>query len=172
MLERFFPDIIVDRVQDIDLELMKEKNIKAFLIDIDNTLVPQFMKESDKSTEEWLEKVRQAGFKVCIVSNASKRRVMRFCERLNVPAVYRASKPAGRAFRKALKLLGVRREEAAVVGDQIFTDVYGGNRAGMLTILVRPLDRREFFFVRFKRFPERFVLKSYQRHKDPGSRSK
>lgn len=167
MIERFFPDLIVDRVQDIDEDILRKNSVKGLILDIDNTLVPQHMKEADENAVKWIQHVKQSGFKVCIVSNASKKRVVKFNEKLKVYAVYRASKPGSKALLKAASYMGVRPEETAMVGDQIFTDVYGGNRLNMFTILVKPIDRKkEFFFVKLKRFPEKLVFKRLQNMKD------
>lgn len=163
MMEKFFPDLMVDKVQDIDLEVLMKKNIKGLLLDIDNTLVPQRMKEADENAVKWIEKVKSAGFKVCIVSNASKKRVIKFNERLKLYAIHRASKPGTRSFKKALRLLNIGPGEAAVVGDQVFTDVYGGNRLNMFTILVKPLHHWEPFYIKIKRLPEKIILAYYKR---------
>ncbi|HHY23877.1 MAG TPA: YqeG family HAD IIIA-type phosphatase [Clostridiaceae bacterium] len=161
MVEKFFPNEIVDKVQDIDLNRLTNKGIKGLILDIDNTLVPSFMKEANNDALDWIEKVKNRGFKLCIVSNATKRRVDKFNKKIKLEAIYRASKPISRSFRKALKLLGLRACETATVGDQIFTDVYGGNRLGIHTILVKPINKKESLFVRLKRFPERYILKRY-----------
>ncbi len=166
MIERFFPDLIVDRVQDIDTDMLRVNSVKGLILDIDNTLVPQHMKEADKNAVKWVEHIKQCGFKVCIVSNASRKRVVRFNEKLKVYAVHRASKPGTKALLKAVRHMGIKPEETAMVGDQIFTDVYGGNRLNMFTILVKPIDRREFFFVKLKRLPEKLVHRRLQNMKD------
>ena len=165
MLEKFYPSLSVERIQDINLDTLKNNKIKGLILDIDNTLVPQHMKEADEKAVNWIEAVKQAGLKVCIVSNASHKRVIKFNERLKIFAIHRASKPGTKAFMKAIRLMDIKTAEAAVVGDQIFTDVYGGNRAGMFTILVKPIDKREALFVRMKRLPEKLVLRGYKRRK-------
>ena len=78
MVEKFFPNEIVDKVQDIDLNRLTNKGIKGLILDIDNTLVPSFMKEANNDALDWIEKVKNRGFKLCIVSNATKRRVDKF----------------------------------------------------------------------------------------------
>lgn len=166
MFERFYPDLKVDRVQDIDFNLLRSKRIKGVLLDIDNTLVPMHMKEADDNAVEWIEKLKAGGFKVCIVSNASNKRVIKFNERLKVFAFHRASKPGSRIFLKALRLMNIRPEEAAMVGDQIFTDIWGGNRLNMYTILVKPIDEKEAFWIRAKRLPEKLVLTSLSKISD------
>lgn len=165
-MEIFFPKTIIEKVQDIDLDKLKHKGIKGLILDIDNTLVPPFMKEADKNALNWIDKVKDNGFKLCIVSNATKRRVNRFNENIGLEAIYRASKPVGRAFRKALKLLNLKACEAAVVGDQIFTDIYGGNRLGIYTILVRSINKKESIFVKLKRYPEKYILRKYSEKKN------
>lgn len=164
MLEKFFPDLIIDKVQDIDMETLIKKNIKGLVLDIDNTLVPTHVKEANEGVVKWIQKVKSAGLKVCIVSNASKKRVIKFNEKLRVFAIHRASKPGSKAFVKAAKLMNIQNNEVAVIGDQVFTDIYGGNRVNMFTILVKPLDRKEFFFVRLKRKPEKMILERYKRN--------
>ena len=163
MLEKFYPRLIVETVQDIELDLLAKKNIKGLILDIDNTLVPGHMKEADDNAVQWMERVKGSGFKVCIVSNASKKRVIKFNERLKVFAIHRASKPGTRAFRKAIRFMEISPEETAVVGDQIFTDVFGGNRLGAFTILVKPIDEREFIFTKLKRIAEKYVLAKYRK---------
>lgn len=163
MYERFYPDLWVDSVQNIDLEVLRRNSIKGLILDIDNTLVPQHMKEADERAVQWMERVRKEGFKTCIVSNASKKRVIKFNERLKVHAIHRASKPGKRSLMKAARLLELKPEEIAMVGDQIFTDVIGGKRSGMYTVLVKPIDKREGLFIRLKRFPEKYILAQYRK---------
>ena len=94
MLERFFPDTIVERVQDIDLEDLKKKGIKGLILDIDNTLVAQFTKDASEDAKSWIQKVKDMGFLTCILSNASEKRVERFNMDLGIPAIHRAYKPS------------------------------------------------------------------------------
>ena len=140
MIERFYPKLIVEKVQSINLDMLAKKGIKGLILDIDNTLVPSFIKEADEKTLKWIENVKNKGFKVCIVSNATKKRVELFNEKLGLQAIYRASKPGMRSFKKALSMLGLKASETVVIGDQIFTDVYGGNRLGMLDPLGSSLE--------------------------------
>ncbi|HEX3028762.1 MAG TPA: YqeG family HAD IIIA-type phosphatase [Clostridia bacterium] len=163
MVEIFYPEITVDRVQNINLEQLIGMKVKGLILDIDNTLVPPSMKDADENAVKWIEKVRKAGLKTCIVSNASKKRVIKFNERLKIYAIHRASKPGTKAFMKATRLMGIEPGEAVVIGDQIFTDVYGGNKAGMHTILVKPIVNKEYFFIRAKRVMERYILKKYEK---------
>lgn len=161
MFERYFPKLMLDKVQDIDLELLKNKGIKGLLLDIDNTLVPHG-KEADDKAVAWIERLKASGFKVCIVSNASKKRVIKFNERLKVTAFHRASKPGTKTFKKAMASMQLEPRETAMVGDQLFTDVYGGNKLSMFTILVKPIDKNEILFIKFKRLFEKYILSKYR----------
>ena len=161
MFEKFYPNVILDKVQDISMEKLDKNNIKGLILDIDNTLVPEHMKEADENAVKWIERIKAADFKLCIVSNASKKRVIKFNERLQLYAIHRASKPGTRAFEKAGRLMDFKNENIAVVGDQVFTDIYGGNRVNMFTILVTPIHKKENLFVMLKRLPEKLVLRSY-----------
>ncbi|MCX7710912.1 MAG: YqeG family HAD IIIA-type phosphatase [Clostridia bacterium] len=161
MLEKYFPKLLLDKVQDIDLEQLKKRGIKGLLLDIDNTLVPHG-KEADDKAVAWIEKVKASGLKVCIVSNASKKRVIKFNERLKIFAFHRASKPGTKTFLKAIRLMNLKPDETAMVGDQLFTDVYGGNKLNMFTILVKPIDTNEILFIKFKRIFEKYILSKYK----------
>jgi HAD superfamily phosphatase (TIGR01668 family) len=161
MIEKFYPSLAVDSIRDINTELLDKNNIKGLILDIDNTLVPNHVADADDRAVQWVGEMKAAGFKLCIVSNASKKRVVRFNDRLKLYAVHRAVKPGTRAFEKAARMMDFKNKNIAVVGDQIFTDVYGGNRVGMFTILVTPIDRREGTLVQFKRIFEKKVLKRY-----------
>ena len=163
MVEKFYPNVILDKVQDISVEKLEKNNIKGLILDIDNTLVPEHMKEADENAVKWIERIKAANFKVCIVSNASKKRVIKFNERLQLYAIHRASKPGTKAFEKAARLMDLKNENIAVVGDQIFTDIYGGNRVNMFTILVSPIHKRESVFIMLKRLPEKLVLSSFKK---------
>lgn len=159
---RFYPSVIVGGIGEITVELLEKHGIRGLILDIDNTLAPNHAAEADDKTVKWIEDLMSAGYKMCIVSNARRRRVERFNDKMKLPAVYNAMKPKMAAFVKAVRLLGLENKHIAVVGDQVFTDIYGGNRAGMFTILVNPLDTREGIFIRFKRIFERRILKQYE----------
>lgn len=162
MIEMFYPSIAVDSINNISSDLLKKHNIKGLILDIDNTLVPNHLADADDNAVKWIESMKAAGFKICIVSNASHKRVIRFNNKLKLYAVHRALKPGTRSFKKAAGILDFEYRSIAVVGDQIFTDIYGGNRLGMFTILVKPIDPHEGNIVRLKRIFEKHILKKYQ----------
>ncbi|HEX2926378.1 MAG TPA: YqeG family HAD IIIA-type phosphatase [Ruminiclostridium sp.] len=163
MIEKYYPDLYYENIRKIDVEMLKDKGIEGILLDIDNTLVPMHSKDADENAISWVTGLKRNGFKVCILSNASEKRVARFNREISVDAIHRAYKPAGKAFLKAASKLGLEPEKVAVVGDQIFTDIYGGNKANMLTILVKPIDKKEILYVRLKRHLEKVILGSFSR---------
>lgn len=163
MLRMLCPNVYLESIYELDLEKLKKKGIKGIITDLDNTLISWGEEAIYPSLDEWFEKLKEEGFKICLVSNNSLGRVSLFSERFDIPAVPKAAKPRRRPFRQALKHLEMEPAEAAVLGDQVFTDVLGGNRMGLFTILVIPVSSREFFGTRIVRQAERFVLKSLKK---------
>ncbi|MBE3579610.1 MAG: YqeG family HAD IIIA-type phosphatase [Caldanaerobacter subterraneus] len=159
MYEKLIPDMIVGSVHKIDLNLLKKKGITSLVLDIDNTLLPKKAKFLDKDTVEWLERAKNEGFKICLVSNNTKKRVNELKEKTGIPGIAWAIKPRKGAFKKALKLLGAKPHETALIGDQIFTDILGGKRAGLYTILVKPLSDEELAWTKIMRRAEKIILK-------------
>ncbi|MHB1458487.1 MAG: YqeG family HAD IIIA-type phosphatase [Armatimonadota bacterium] len=163
-LQKFCPNEFIDSVQEIDIVNLRSKGITALLIDLDNTLVPWQGYDIPNQIIEWIRKVSADGMKVCLVSNTrTSGRLERISSILNVEFSVKAMKPRRAGFLEALRLLDVNPNEAAVVGDQIFTDVFGGNRLGIYTILVRPMYRREFFGTKISRFFEFFLMKTFRK---------
>ncbi len=158
MLKHLCPRQSADDIYHINLEYLKEQGICGIIIDLDNTLVPWNDSKLFPEVLEWIGEVKKRGFKVCIVSNNHSKRGEELAKALDVPAVWRAVKPRRGAFRKALKIMDLKEFKVAVIGDQVFTDMLGGNRLGMHTILVRPIDRKEFVLTRFVRHLERLIL--------------
>ncbi len=155
----FYPDMYVSSLNNIDIDKLKQQGIKAIFFDLDNTLVPWGSDELADETAEWFVKLRDAGFKTCIVSNNSEDRVSRLCRRLGIPGIHKAAKPRRKAFRQALQALNVAPHEAAMVGDQVFTDVLGANRLGLYSVLVVPMSKHEFIGTRINRRLEKLVLR-------------
>ncbi|MEN3203644.1 MAG: YqeG family HAD IIIA-type phosphatase [Atribacterota bacterium] len=154
----FLPHLFVSALEDIDLVKLRNRGIRGLIVDLDNTLVAWDTYDLPERIARWIEKAKEQGFAICIVSNALERRVAYFSRLLAIPGISKAQKPRRGAFRVALEILGLKRNEVAVIGDQVFTDVFGGNRLGLYTILVRPLSEREFFTTRLGRFFERLIL--------------
>ena len=164
MLNNLKPDQYYQDIFAIDLNLLQNEGIKGLICDIDNTIVPWSKDLLVKEVADWFAEIKEHGFKICLVSNGIDKRVNYFSEELSLPAVGQAVKPAKRAFRLAQKILKLKKEEIAVVGDQIFTDVFGGNRMGFRTILVDPMSDKEFFTTKVMRSLEKLVFKRRGNH--------
>lgn len=158
-----YPDIYVNSILDIPLPALEQLGIKAFILDLDNTLTEWNSNEVREEIIDWFVRIKAAGFKACILSNNGEQRVITVAQILDIPYIFRARKPSRRAFYKAIELMQVQPAETAVIGDQIFTDVLGGNRAGLFTILVVPIARREFAGTKISRLFEYFVLRKLKR---------
>jgi len=163
MLELLLPDEYIASVFDIDLEGLKKRGIDGLIIDIDNTLVRWGAKTADRRVIEWFARLEELGFRACLLSNNTKDRVVKFTENIRIPAVYRAGKPGKRAFRKAMAAMGKPPSTTAVIGDQIFTDIFGGKRLGLYSVLVMPIDKREFVTTRLVRKIEGKLLDKLSR---------
>ena len=159
MKKLLMPDLYYESVFFIDNKELKRRGIEGIIIDIDNTLVPWDVKEADTKVISFINDLLQQGFKVCIISNNTKKRVNKFNEVLDLPSIHRAGKPKLTPYLKAMKLLNTNTHNTAVIGDQLFTDVLGGNRLGLFTILVTPVSEKEFIWTRIVRKLERIVLK-------------
>jgi HAD superfamily phosphatase (TIGR01668 family) len=143
MFKRLLPDQIVNTVFDIDLDELKTQGVRGIITDLDNTLVGAKTPLATPELVGWLDLVKERGFQVVILSNNNETRVGKFAVPLGIPYIPAARKPGGAAFRRALKLMELPSGQAVVVGDQMLTDVLGGRRAGLHTILVTPIAPRE-----------------------------
>lgn len=157
-LERFVPDCRVSAFDDIDPVLLKNQGFKGIIADLDNTLVAAETGMATPELVQWLERLKKDGFQVIIVSNNCRRRVAQVAGELNIPYISRARKPARRAFRQALGQLRLKPDETVMVGDQLLTDIYGGNRLGLYTILVKPISPAEKWSTRMNRWLEKWIV--------------
>ncbi len=160
-LKKLYPDLYLDSIYDIEFEELKKEGIEGLITDLDNTLVAWNEEEIDKRLGYWFEEAKKHNFEICLVSNNSSSRVFNFARKVNIHAIPKAKKPSRRAFRKALRLMELSPSQVAVIGDQMFTDVLGGNRVGLFTILIRPIAEREFIGTKFMRKIEKHFLKRY-----------
>ncbi len=158
MLRMFCPDQVVASVLDVDLDHLMKKGITALVLDMDNTLLRWDSDEVSAEMKAWVAQARRRGFQLCITSNGLRSRVDHISSYLQVPAIHKAVKPTKRPFRRALAILGTLPQQTAVIGDQIFTDILGGNRMSLHTILINPLGEKELGTTRMMRRMERRVL--------------
>jgi HAD superfamily phosphatase (TIGR01668 family) len=149
LLNKLLPRLQVKTIYDIDLNALWEQGIRGIITDLDNTLVGAKAPLATPELVDWLKVVAQLGFQVVIVSNNNRIRVTKFAEPLSLPFIFRAKKPTSAAFRKAIHLMKLQPDQTVVIGDQMMTDVLGGNRMGLYTVLVLPIERRdEGFFTK------------------------
>jgi len=152
LLERFVPNEAVERLSQVSLGGLRAQGVKAILLDLDNTITPWRSLDVPEDMAAWVEEAKR-DFRVCIVSNTSKmKRLGILKERLGIEGVGFASKPWG--LRRVVREMGLTPSETVVVGDQLITDVAGGNRIGAHTILVKPVSRDEFLGTKFVRAAE------------------
>ena len=156
-----YPDAYLKNVKEITLDFLNKNNIKGLILDIDNTLIDYDKKLLD-GVKEWCENLKSRNIKLCMVSNTNKiKKVEKVAKVLGLEYICFSNKPFKQAFYNGQKLLKLETNQIAVVGDQIFTDVLGGNRVGMFTILTQPIDERDIIITRIKRPFEKIVMKSY-----------
>lgn len=159
-MKLLLPNEILPQVTDVDLERLNENGIRGLLFDLDNTLVGYDSEELAAEFITWIKKVKQNGFKVCLVSNGKPRRVRRFAKIMGMPAIIRAFKPKRSPFWRALQILDLKPHQVVMIGDQLFTDVLGANRIGIYTILITPLSEKELKTTRVvRKLEQRMLLK-------------
>ncbi len=158
--KKFIPDLSCKSIMDIPLNVFQENGIKGILFDLDNTITEWHQNEVSPEASNWLKSLTEEGYQVCIVSNNKKQRVAAVAEKLGLPYLCDAAKPAKHSYFKAAKLMNLPCENMAMVGDQILTDVLGGNRSGLFTIFVEYINPQEHWgTVHLIRPLERLVMK-------------
>lgn len=135
----FVPDIIADSLLQITPELLHSKGIQFLMLDFDNTIVPYTTNDPTEAMEQWLQRMVQSDIGICVVSNSKRDRVVKFCNARNIPCITHSKKPFPRGIRQCREAFGFDMKHAALAGDQIYTDVLGGNCAGACSILVTPI---------------------------------
>ncbi|WP_335869285.1 YqeG family HAD IIIA-type phosphatase [Bacillus sp. 2205SS5-2] len=163
MLKSFLPNKLVKDIFQISPSELKEQGIKAVITDLDNTLVEWDRPNATPKLIQWFKSLEDAGILVTIVSNNNEVRVKSFSDPLELPFIYKARKPMGKAFLRAIKDMKVEKENTVVVGDQLLTDVLGGNRNGFYTILVVPVAQTDGFVTKFNRRVERRIMSWFKR---------
>ncbi len=163
MLRRFLPKDYKPTVFEIPFDRLYEQGYRGLIFDIDNTLSPNNIPEPTEEIINLMNRLKVLGYKICLLSNNHEGRVELFNKKLNLFTVPNANKPGLSGMEKALKLMETAVTETVLVGDQIFTDMWCGNRIGMHTILVEPLSVTEEILIRLKRFLEKPVMAKYKR---------
>lgn len=164
VLRWFCPDMQVPHICQVPLEQLRAQGIRVLFVDLDNTLIEWGSGRLGDGVAEWLARAKQMGFQVVIVSNAGRqKRVARIANELGIVGFAGAWKPRRFVFRRYLALTGVAPAHAAMIGDQLLTDIWGAKRAGIFAILVEPLTPRRFITGRLQRPLERLLLRLIQR---------
>ena len=136
----FLPKIITPKLTDLGPELLRSRNIRLLMLDFDNTIVPYTTSVPTPEMVAWLEKMNNLeDIQLCVVSNSHKDRVPTFCRERGLSCITYARKPSGKGIRECLRKFDIPASQAALVGDQIYTDVLGANCAGAVSILVTPI---------------------------------
>lgn len=159
MYQLLCPGLFVDSVHDIQLESLRSRNIQGLILDLDNTILIWDKSEFEPEIITWLNNLHSQGFQVVLVSNNHRSRVEKMAGILQIPFIHRALKPTKNGFYQAMKIMDLPAEQIAVVGDQLFTDILGGNRMGFFTILVKSLSPKEFIGTRLTRQFEKIAVR-------------
>ncbi len=170
MLEKFYPRKRAESSYVIPYEALYEKGIRGVIFDIDNTLVPHGA-PADERALSLFARIHGAGLKTCLLSNNKELRVKPFARQVDSCYIFKAGKPSRKSYEKAMEMMGTDRHSTIFVGDQLFTDIWGANRAGIYSILVSPINPREEIQIVLKRYPEKLILYFYERRFGTGARS-
>jgi HAD superfamily phosphatase (TIGR01668 family) len=162
MLKQFYPASRKESTYEIPFEELYRQGIRGVIFDVDNTLVPHDA-PADTRAKELFKRLREIGLESCLASNNKEPRVKKFAQAVGTKYIYKAGKPKRRGYKEAMKQMGTRAENTVFVGDQIFTDIWGANRAGITSILVKPINPKEEIQIVIKRVPEKLVLYFYER---------
>ena len=142
----FLPKIITDKLTDITPELLRERKIRLLMLDFDNTIVPYTTTTPTEEMESWLKAMNELpDIQLCIVSNSRNDRVPKFCRERSLSVITHAKKPFTKGINECLAKYGIPASEAALVGDQIYTDTLGANGADVMPILVKAIDNHNFW---------------------------
>lgn len=158
-MDIYIPDIYQKSIHAINYDLLYSRGIRCLLIDLDNTIVPVTMKETNKKTKELFDSLKSKGFKIIIFSNSNKSRLKPFKEELDVDCWSSVHKPLSGKYKKVMQMYGFQESQIACIGDQLLTDIKGGNKMGLTTILVNPVGVKEPFTTRINRHFEKEILR-------------
>ncbi len=156
------PNIKLERITDITPEFLTKYNLNSLILDVDNTLSTHHGDILTDGLEAWLALMKENGIKLMVLSNSKEKRVKPFAEKINLPFISLGLKPLPFGYIRALRAMGSKRKNTAIVGDQIFTDVLGGSIVGVKKILLTPILLETTAGFRLKRKIEGFVFKIYK----------
>ena len=164
LFKRFYPDMRLNSVYEVDFDRLYKKGIRGLIFDIDNTLVPHGA-DADERIEKLFGELKKMGFKTFLLSNNKLERVKRFNANIRSLYIYKAGKPNAVNYIKAMRIMGTGKENTVFIGDQLFTDIWGAKKAGISTILLNPIDKKEEIQIVLKRYLEKIVLNTYEKER-------
>lgn len=165
MFQKFYPSEYYDSTYQIPFEQYYKEGYRGVLFDIDNTLVPHG-KPADERAKTLICQLKEMGYQVCVMSNNKEIRVKDFCEAVGAEHyIFKANKPSVKSYVSGMKRMGTTKETTLFVGDQLFTDIYGANRVGIRSLLVKPIHPKEEIQIVLKRYLEKIVLRQYKKRK-------
>lgn len=164
MLKVFYPYEYVDSVFAIDYEKLYDKGYRGIIFDIDNTLVPHG-KDSTPEVDRLFRDIHKIGFQTLLLSNNDEPRIQRFLKNIDSLYICDADKPKAAGYLHSVEMMGIRKEEAVYIGDQIFTDIYGANRSGIDNILVKYIRKPGETKIGIRRHLEQVILYFYCHNK-------
>lgn len=163
MLEFLYPKEYLSSVFEITADKLKNLGLDTIIFDIDNTLVPYWIKVPDEKLKAYFKSLTDRGIKVGVLSNSKEERSRMFCRSIGIPYVYRAKKPGIKGFEKIMENMGSQASNTMIAGDQIFTDVWCGNKAGAYSVLIKQVSPKDELITAPKRPFEKIVLFFYNR---------
>lgn len=161
MLQFLYPKEYLPSVFEITPQKLKALNINTIIFDIDNTLVPYWIKTPTEELKAYFSQLRSNGIQIAVLSNSREQRSKVFCAEMQIPYVYRAKKPCTSGMTRLLNKLQLKAEECAIAGDQIFTDVWVGNRSGVYSFLIKQVSPKDEWITKPKRGIERIIVNHY-----------
>ena len=164
LFKRFYPDMRLNSVYEVDFDRLYKKGIRGLIFDIDNTLVPHGA-DADERIEKLFGELKKMGFKTFLLSNNKLERAKRFNANIRSLYIYKAGKPNAVNYVKAMRMMGTGKENTVFIGDQLFTDIWGAKKAGISTILLNPIDKKEEIQIVLKRYLEKIVLNAYEKER-------
>jgi HAD superfamily phosphatase (TIGR01668 family) len=155
------PDYYFESIFMVDYQKLWDARIRALIFDLDNTLAPYDAPRPAAKVVALLKRLQRIGFRVCILTNNTEKRLSVYNENLKLPAVSGALKPLSIGVKRAMAAINAVRGECAIIGDQLFSDIWAGKNARITTVLVQPASPKDLLSVRWKRAPERWFIKAY-----------
>ncbi len=162
MLKAFYPDYEEEAAYTIDFEALYQNGYRGVIFDIDNTLVPHGA-PADEGALALFEHLREIGMQTVLLSNNKEPRVKMFADAVDSSYIFKAGKPGRDGYEKAMEQMHTTQENTVFVGDQLFTDVWGAKRVGIVTYLVKPIHPKEEIQIVLKRYLEKIVLYFYHK---------